>query len=173
MNRSIALAVGCLALLAGCVTSTPPDQADTVVQLESRSGSTVTGAVQLSQNEGHVHLRATVRGLAPGSTVGFHIHEKGDCSAPDASSAGGHFNPAGAPHGQFGQGTHHAGDLPSLVANAKGEARVDVMLDGVTLTPGDMSIANRSMVVHAKADDFTTQPTGNSGARVACGVIKP
>jgi Cu-Zn family superoxide dismutase len=171
MNRSLAAAIGCVALLAGCA-STPPGQSDVVVALESRSGSTVTGNVQLSESQGRVHLRATVRGLAPGSTVGFHIHEKGDCSAPDASSAGGHFNPAGAPHGRYGQGPHHAGDLPSLVANDKGEAKVDVVLEGVTLTPGDMSIANRSLVVHAKADDFTTQPTGNSGPRVACGVIK-
>jgi Cu-Zn family superoxide dismutase len=111
-----------------------------------------------------------VRGLAPGSEHGFHIHDKGDCSAADASSAGGHFNPGAAQHGA-GSGVHHAGDIPNIKADARGVAHVDAKVAGVTLAAGATSVAGRSLVVHRDADDYTTQPAGNSGPRVACGVI--
>jgi Cu-Zn family superoxide dismutase len=120
-----------------------------------------------------LHLRGEVGGLMPGSRHGFHIHEKGDCSAADASSAGGHFNPTGQPHGRAGQGAHHAGDADNLVADAKCVARVDAHLGGLSLGNGAANdVAGRAVIVHAAADDYSSQPAGNAGARVACGVIQ-
>ena len=140
--------------------------------LAPTEGNSVYGNVTFSQ-EGNdsVRIIAEVSGLTPGSH-GFHIHENGDCSAPDASSAGGHFNPLQTQHGKAGEGDHHAGDLPSLEADGEGSARINAVLNGITLT-GDHSIVGRSLIVHADPDDFTTQPTGNAGARVACAVIHP
>jgi Cu-Zn family superoxide dismutase len=156
--------------LTGCATlggSAPT--AD--VALVARSGGAVTGALVFSEGPAGVRLRGEVRGLKPGAEHGFHIHEKGDCSAPDATSAGGHFNPGGTPHGRHGAGVHHAGDLPSLVADANGVARVDAVIEGITLLPGTTSATGRSVIVHRDPDDYVTQPTGNSGPRIGCGVI--
>lgn len=161
-------AIGTLA--GGCVVQGPRPLHATAV-LEARSGSAVHGTAHLVERRGIVHVRADIEGLAPASVHGFHVHDKGDCSAPDASSAGGHFNPGGSAHGRADAAIHHAGDLPSLTADAGGRAHVMFDLPGVTLGPGPASIAGRSFVVHRDADDFTSQPAGNSGPRVACGVI--
>jgi len=105
--------------------------------------------------------------------AGFHIHERGDCSAVDASSAGNHFNPSGAAHGRAGTGKHHLGDMDNLRADAQGRANVDIHLKGVTLGGGAATdIAGRALVVHANADDYRSQPAGNAGVRIACGVIR-
>ena len=186
---STALIVG----LAGCAgaprstdappapaTGTPPASPATtstareaVANLASASASLVSGRLVLVPMGRGVHLTGEIGGLQPGSSHGFHIHEKGDCSAADASSAGGHFNPAAQPHGRAGHGAHHAGDADNLVADANGVARVDVHVDGVTLGGGAANdIAGRAIVVHAAADDYSSQPAGNAGARVACGVIR-
>lgn len=165
---SVMLAAAAI-LAAGCATSGGGPA--TPVALESRSGSNVTGTLSLRQKEGGVQVSGEVRGLPPGSTHGFHVHEKGDCSAPDASSAGPHFNPAGAPHGKAGSGAHHAGDMPNVVADEKGVAVVDVLVAGATLDAGPGSIAGRAVVVHRDPDDYSSQPAGNAGPRVACGVI--
>ena len=101
------------------------------------------------------------------------MHEKGDCSAVDATSAGSHFNPAGDAHGRAGTASHHAGDMDNIASDASGVAKVNVHLRGVTLGGGAANdIANRAVIVHAAPDDYHTQPTGNAGARLACGVIK-
>ena len=139
--------------------------------LEPTQGNTVRGNVAFRQEaDGRVRIIAEVSGLTPGEH-GFHVHENGDCSAPDASSAGGHFNPHNTEHGKAGEGVHHAGDLPSLHADADGNAKLDVLLDGIELS-GEHTIVGRSLIVHADPDDFISQPTGNSGARVACAVIR-
>jgi Cu-Zn family superoxide dismutase len=143
----------------------------TRVALEPRSGSTVSGTLTLHAVTAGVEITGEVRGLAPGSTHGFHVHEKGDCSALDASSAGPHFNPTGAQHGQAGAGPHHVGDMPNIVADKQGVARVDVVLQGAALDSGDTSLRGRALVVHQDPDDYATQPSGNSGARIACAVI--
>jgi Cu-Zn family superoxide dismutase len=156
--------------LTGCATlggSVPT--AD--VALVARSGGAVAGALVLSESQGGVRLRGEVRGLKPGAEHGFHIHDKGDCSAPDATSAGGHFNPGGTAHGRHGAGVHHAGDLPSLVADAGGVAKIDAVIKGITLAAGPTSVVGRSLIVHRDPDDFVTQPTGNSGPRIGCGVV--
>ncbi len=164
------LPIASAALLAACAsTSHAPTRATAV--MEARSGSTVTGRVDLTEKAGQVRAHVELTGLAPNSEHGFHIHEKGDCSAADAASAGGHYNPAGVAHGRAGIPPHHAGDLPSLTADASGAVHADVLIDGVTLAAGPTSIIGRSVVVHGGRDDFTSQPAGNSGPRVACGII--
>jgi len=138
--------------------------------LAPTQGNTVQGTVIFKQEkDGSIRVTAEVSGLTPGSH-GFHIHEKGDCSAPDASSAGGHFNPHGTPHGKAGEGTHHVGDLPSLEAGADGNANLNVVLNSLMLD-GDHGIVSRGLIVHANPDDYS-QPVGNAGARVACAVIQ-
>lgn len=157
--------------LAGCAgLEVPPAQAHAT--LAPTRGQAVQGTVRFVQHGDHVVVTAAVSGLKPGQEHGFHVHEKGDCSSGDGLSTGGHFNPTGAPHGPQGA-AHHAGDLPALKADARGQAEVTFHLDGVTLKEGaPTSIVGRGLIVHAGPDDYATQPTGNSGARVACGVIQ-
>lgn len=138
--------------------------------LSARSGSQVSGTVRFAQHGDHVMVNVDVSGLQPGREHGFHIHDKGDCSAPDALSAGGHFNPTGKPHGAQ-DADHHGGDMPALKADAAGRAVAHFHLTGVTLADGPTSIVGRSLIVHKDPDDYKTQPTGNSGARMACGLI--
>lgn len=143
-----------------------------VAQLQPTQGSKVSGSLQFTgQADGSVRVQGTVQGLAPNSEHGFHVHEKGDCSSPDGLSAGGHFNPTGQAHGRFDAGAHHTGDLPSLRSDAQGTARVDFVSRGLALDQGPTSVVGRGLIVHKDPDDFTTQPTGNSGARLACAVI--
>ncbi|WP_198320773.1 superoxide dismutase family protein [Azohydromonas aeria] len=134
-------------------------------------GQTVSGMVGFHDMGGHVMVHARLSGLKPNAEHGFHVHEKGDCSAPDATSAGGHFNPDNQPHGPQ-DGPRHAGDMPNLRADGSGNVDVRVMLRGVSVGTGGMSdVVGRSVVVHAQPDDYRSQPAGNSGARVGCGVI--
>jgi len=156
-------------LLAGCASmaaSSPKASA----ALAPTAGNAANGSVAFSPNGDRVRVLAKLSGLSPGAH-GFHIHEKGDCSAADGMSAGGHFNPAGKAHGNPASGEHHGGDMPMLEADASGNASLDVTLDGISLGEGGNGIVGRAVIVHKDADDFKTQPTGNSGARVACGVI--
>jgi superoxide dismutase, Cu-Zn family len=158
------------AALAGCQTMS--DEAPRAsAGLEPTKGSKVVGEVSFEQIGGKVRVTAQVIRLAPNGEFGFHIHEVGDCSSGDGLSAKGHFNPYGKPHGAPG-GEHHAGDMPNLKSDAKGKAKLGADLDIVTLTSGPASIVGRAVIVHAAPDDYKTQPTGNAGARLACGVIK-
>jgi Cu-Zn family superoxide dismutase len=142
-----------------------------VATLQSRSGSTVTGNATFTAKDGKVLMKVVVFGLTPGRHA-IHVHEKGDCSAPDATSAGGHWNPSSENHGQWGHTPFHHGDIGNLVANAKGKAVLSIESDLWTIGDGKPSdVVGHAVVVHAKEDDFTTQPTGNAGGRVACGVI--
>lgn len=180
--RAIPMAATATLLLAACTTTPPPAEpapppaqstaTGAQANLAASSGSLVSGRLALAPMGGGVHLTGTVGGLAPDSVHGIHVHEKGDCSAADASSAGGHFNPAGSAHGRASAAVHHAGDMDNITADANGVANVNIHLVGVTLGGGAANdIAGRALVVHAAPDDYTTQPSGNSGARVACGVI--
>ena len=170
MRLSIPLLMLVIVQAAGCAAMSPPP-VKAKVTMEPKSASSVAGEVLMTETRGVVHAHIALKGLAPGSEHGFHVHEKGDCSAADATSAGGHFNPAGSAHGRAGSAVHHAGDLPSLTADASGNVRTDLVLEGVTLGAGPNSMVGRSLVVHGGRDDYTTQPTGNSGPRVACGVV--
>jgi superoxide dismutase, Cu-Zn family len=154
---------------------TPPEPAapagkSAQASLESRSGSTVTGTVTLTEKDGKVEVVAKVEGLTPGDH-GFHIHEKGDCSAPDAKSAGDHFNPDQAEHGAPEAAAHHAGDFGNLTAGDDGKADKTWTVDFITLDDGPRSAVGKAFVVHEKPDDLKSQPSGNAGARIACGVI--
>jgi Cu-Zn family superoxide dismutase len=139
-------------------------------------GNTVAGNVQFKTVATGVEVTATVTGLVPGSTHAIHVHEKGNCEAADASSAGGHFNPGKAEHGDptaSEHHKHHAGDLPNLLADDKGSATLSFVMKGVSLATGRADdLLLRSVIVHAGPDDYATQPSGNSGARLACGVIQ-
>lgn len=142
-----------------------------IASLTPMQGQAVQGLVMFHQGgPGQVMVHARVTGLKPNAEHGFHVHENGNCASPDGSSAGGHFNPAGAPHGPQGA-PHHAGDMPSLKADAQGVADARFTLQGVSLGSGTADLSGRSVVVHANPDDYATQPTGNSGGRIACGVI--
>ena len=133
------------------------------------SNSDVKGVVTFTKQDGGVLIEAELSGLTPGEH-GFHIHEFGDCSKADGTCAGGHFNPTSAPHGAPDDAERHAGDFGNIKADASGKAtykRVDKMIK----LNGAQSIIGRGVIVHADPDDLKSQPSGNAGARVACGVI--
>ena len=163
------LAPFAVALLAACASMTPAGPKVSAA-LVPTAGNKAAGSVTFTPNGDRVRVVAKVTGLPPGAH-GFHIHEKGDCSAADGMSAGGHFNPTSKPHGNPSAGEHHGGDMTMLEADAAGNATLDATLDTVTLGSDANGIVGRAVIVHKDADDFKTQPTGNSGARIACGVI--
>lgn len=132
-------------------------------------GSTVSGLVTFNQETDGLHINATFSGLKPGNH-GFHIHEFGDCACDDAICAGNHFNPTNHPHGSPVIPNRHVGDLGNVTADEQGNATYSYV-DRLTTLNGPHSIIGRSVIIHTDADDFTTQPTGNSGARIGCGVI--
>lgn len=163
------LATGCADMLPGRSSATPI----AVAELKPTEGNNVSGTTTFTRSTGQILVDARIKGLTPGAH-GFHIHEKGDCSAPDATSAGGHFNPDAKPHGSHNAPDRHAGDLGNLVADANGDAtlKIAIPMTGITMEKeGASSIIGKGLIVHADPDDYKTQPTGNSGKRVACGVI--
>jgi superoxide dismutase, Cu-Zn family len=141
------------------------------VILHPTKGNQASGKVTFTVVPTGVKVVADVSGLKPG-IHGFHVHEFGDCSAPDGSSAGGHFNPTHAKHGGPNDLDRHSGDLGNIEADATGHAHYEKIDDRLKLE-GPHTIVGRSVVIHADPDDFHSQPTGNSGGRVSCGVIKP
>ena len=138
-------------------------------QLEPKSGSQVTGLVTFTKVGDEIQVVADIQNLKPGKH-GLHIHEKGDCSAADAASAGAHFNPTQKHHGGPMTLEHHAGDLGNIEADASGKAHLD-WKDKVMKLSGPDSVVGHSVILHEKEDDLKTQPTGNAGGRLACGVI--
>lgn len=169
MNRPLAILLSSAAF--ACASHALAADQTASAALKPLGDSKVSGTIEFVQRGDVVEVSASVTGLAPNSERGFHVHEKGDCSAADGSSAGGHFAPRGEPHGPQ-DAAHHAGDMPSLKADADGKATLKFRMDGVTVAPGPYSVAGKGVIVHAAPDDFKTQPTGNSGARVACGVVQ-
>ena len=140
--------------------------------IEPRSDSTAMGTATFTELAAggvrvHVHIEK-----APPGTHGLHIHEKGDCSDPKAMSAGGHFNPGGMPHSGPMDMKRHAGDLGNIEIGANGTGDLDITSDMLTVKAGPNSVVGRSVVFHEKADDLKTQPTGNAGGRLGCGVIQ-
>jgi Cu-Zn family superoxide dismutase len=138
--------------------------------LNPTQGNNVSGTVTFVKEANGIKVTADIEGLKPG-IHGFHIHEVGDCSAPDGSSAGPHFNPMNKHHGAPTDTMRHVGDLGNLEADKDGKAHLE-WLDTLITFEGTNSIIGRSVIVHEKADDFKTQPTGNAGGRLACGVIE-
>ena len=164
----VPLAIATLAS-AGCSTISLSGPVATA-ELKPTAGSSTAGTVRFEQSGSKVIVTAEVRGLKPGVEHGFHIHEKGDCSSGDGMSTGGHFNPGGKPHGPQ-SGEHHAGDMPALKADAAGNVDTSFSVKGLTIGSGANDIVGHGLIVHAAPDDYTTQPTGNAGARMACAVI--
>ena len=178
---SLLAGAGVLSLFSGCGTTgggssaiaTSPQKfaplAATAV-LSPASGSKVQGVVNFIQEFDQLRVEARITGLTPGEH-GFHIHETGDCSAPDASSAGGHFNPTGMAHGGAQSENRHVGDFGNLKAGVSGEAYLSQVFPSLKIN-GPESIIGKAIIVHEKADDLKSQPSGDAGGRVACGVIQ-
>jgi Cu-Zn family superoxide dismutase len=144
--------------------------------LAAAAGTAARGNLELTSEGLAVRIRGEIAGLEPGKEHGFHVHEKGECSLPDFTSAGEHLNPTKDPHGGPKSASKHLGDLPNLKADGSGRVAVDVSLNGATLEDkdgGPNQILGKALVVHALPDDYKTQPAGESGARIACGVIRP
>jgi len=162
-----------LALMAACATSPkPPEGAQARATIEPKSGSRVTGwATFADRSTGGVRVEAHIENAPPG-VHGFHVHEKGDCSAPDASSAGDHFNPGGMPHAGPGDTRRHAGDLGNIEVKANGTGHLELVSDLLTVRPGPNSVVGKAVVFHEKADDLKSQPSGNAGAMLGCGVVR-
>jgi Cu-Zn family superoxide dismutase len=168
------LAGAAVLLLAGCASMSSTSESSTTATADLRnvSGQAV-GTALFTQVGDVVRIVVEAEGLPPGPK-GVHIHEVGTCEGPTFSSAGGHFNPAGKQHGSLNPQGPHAGDLSNITIGADGKGRMETTTSFITLRAGPTSVfdANGSaLVIHAAPDDFRTDPTGNSGARIACGVI--
>jgi len=168
------LLLGYILVIAGCAPSetdlgTDTDVTSAVAVLHPTEGNSVEGTVTFTQVENGIRIVADVTGLEPGQH-GFHIHEYGDCTAPDGTSAGGHFNPHGVEHGGPDDAVRHVGDLSNLDAGENGQAEYQ-RVDTVITFSGMNNILGRAIIIHAGSDDLTSQPTGAAGSRLACGVI--
>jgi Cu-Zn family superoxide dismutase len=159
----------CALALAGC-NSVNLRSPTATATLAPTKDSAVSGKVSFAQQGEQVLVEARISGLTPG-LHGFHVHERGNCTAPDGSSAGPHFNPHSGAHGGPESSSRHAGDLGNIEAGANGVAVYRAEVRGISLGTGVDSIIGRSVIVHEKPDDLSSQPAGNSGARLACGLI--
>ena len=171
MTRPVRLIIYCAALaLSACASMQQGPRASAA--LKPTAGNAASGSVNFAQSGSKVVVSGEIRGLKPNAQHGFHVHDKGDCSGPDGMTTGGHFNPDGRPHGEHGHAPHHAGDLQSLRSDAQGVASFRYESESISVGSGaGNDVVGRGLIVHRDADDYKTQPTGNSGARIACAVI--
>ena len=170
------LSIGFLGLAAfGCSdddSSTPAATKTASAQLTSTTGNTATGSVTFTNNGTQTQLTATISGAPASAMLGFHIHMNAACGA-DGMEAGGHWNPESVNHGQWTATPHHLGDIGNVSTDASGAATFNLTTDAWTVGGGATNdVVNHAAVLHAMADDFMTQPTGNAGGRIACGVIQ-
>ena len=174
MIKGISLTLGAFAVmsLTACQTGDHGMGQKASASLESRSGSSAKGTVNFTWQGHDVLVTGNFSGLKANAEQGFHVHEKGDCSSADATSAGPHFNPETKAHGMPNSGMNHAGDLPNIKSDANGNATYSAKLHGFAVNTGPTGIVGRSVVVHRDPDDYKSQPAGNSGPRIACGLIK-
>jgi superoxide dismutase, Cu-Zn family len=176
MNPFRTLSIGLLFLsFTGFIAQAQPEEKSSaplkaIAVLHPTAGNKVSGTVTFTEVADGVQVHADIAGLTPGNH-GFHVHEFGDCSAADASSAGAHFNPTNNPHAGPDTADRHVGDMGNVEADASGKATLEYVDHQISLTTDERSVIGRSVVVHVKADDLKTQPAGDSGARIACGVI--
>ena len=156
------------AFLAGCAMADElgPISGPSVPLVNSANAS--IGAVQAEPRAGGTYLRIAAQALPPGDH-GLHLHSVGRCDGPSFQSAGGHWNPAGRQHGHLNPAGSHAGDLPNLTASANGRGAINFLVVGGSLADAD----GTALVIHASPDDYRTEPSGNSGDRIACAVIAP
>jgi len=162
-----------VAVIIGCKTQKTSDTSKKLeIAFESKSNSNVTGTATFVEKDGYVTFVAKLAGLTPG-THAIHIHEKSDCTAADGSSAGGHWNPTFKKHGKFGVGEYHKGDIGNFIADEKGNGTITFTTNEWSIGGEDATknIIGKGLIVHQGTDDFTSQPAGNAGARVACSAI--
>lgn len=174
--KKISVLLGIL-ILSSCKNTTNFIQKEQIkkakVSLESKSNSNVTGKVLFVQKNNVVTMEVLAEGLPQGNYA-IHIHEKSDCSSPDGTSAGAHWNPTHQPHGKWGsEKGYHKGDIGNITATKNGKAKLTFKTDEWCLGCGDETkdLIGHSVIIHQKEDDFKTQPTGNAGGRVSCGGI--
>lgn len=167
MKKLTVLAVS-LVLLASCATMMRPTASAT---LAPTTGNTASGTVRFVQlADGAVEVSVNLTGVPPG-VHGFHVHDKGDCG-DNGNAAGGHFNPTASPHGAPATDPHHAGDFGNVTAGSNGVVNTKFTTRSVTVEAGANSAVGHAVILHANPDDLTTQPTGNAGGRIACGVVE-
>jgi superoxide dismutase, Cu-Zn family len=166
MKKVILIAIPVL-VLGACATARGPMAMTAMVPLGS---STAQGTVHFQElRDGAVEVQVDLTGVPPG-VHGFHVHENGSC-ADNGNAAGGHFNPMSMPHSSPDATSHHAGDFGNVTAGADGEVHTTFTTRSITVTEGQRSAVGRAVILHANPDDLVTQPTGNAGGRIACGVV--
>jgi len=173
MKKILISIIVIIAVIIGCKTkNNSADSKKLDLTFESKSSSSVTGTASFVEKNGKVTFVAKIAGLKPGVHA-IHIHEKSDCSAADASSAGGHWNPTFKNHGKWGVGEYHKGDIGNFTADENGNGTITLTTDEWCIGCGDAAkdILGKGLIVHQGADDFVSQPAGNAGARVACSAI--
>lgn len=158
-----------VAVTFSCTTNKNTAHAD----IQSASGSTISGEAVFEETSNGVKMTLTVQGLAPGGTHAVHLHESGDCSAPDATSAGPHWNPTDEAHGnREAGGEFHAGDIGNLEIGDDGTGTLEFTADDWSIGTTEASdVIGKAVIIHADPDDFVSQPSGNAGARIGCGVV--
>jgi len=161
-----------IVLIIACKSGSETKSNSLTINLEPKSGSTVSGTATFTEKNGTVTFTTKISGLKPG-VHGIHIHEKADCSAADVASAGGHWNPTHTKHGKWTDAEHHKGDIGNITADENGNATMTLKTTEWCIGCGDETkdILGKGLIVHANPDDFTTQPTGNAGGRIACSAI--
>jgi superoxide dismutase, Cu-Zn family len=160
----------CAAVVAAACSTSSNVPRTATADLDPRSDSTVTGHAEFTETKSGIAIRVVVANAKPGKH-GVHIHQVGDCSAIDASSAGDHWNPSETLHGGPHTSIHHAGDLGNIEVGTDGRGTLELTMPTLWVRAGERSIVGHALVVHADPDDLSTQPAGNSGGRIACGVI--
>ena len=167
MKQFVPVSLAILILAGACATM----RQSATATLAPTSGNTAAGTVTFAEKkDGSVQVTVRLTGVPPG-VHGFHVHDKGDCG-DNGNAAGGHFNPMSAPHGAPSDASHHAGDFGNVEADASGSVNESRTLWGITVAPGTTSVVGHAVILHANADDLKTQPTGNAGGRIACGVVQ-
>jgi Cu-Zn family superoxide dismutase len=173
MKQSLLLTTCIIVSIISCKSSRNIDKSSALnLIFESKSNSTVAGTATFTEKKGNVTLVAKLTGLKPGVHA-IHIHEKSDCSAADGSSAGGHWNPTFKKHGKLGEGEAHKGDIGNFTADENGIGTITFSTNEWCISCEDQTknILDKSIIVHANPDDFTSQPTGNAGGRIACTAV--
>jgi Cu-Zn family superoxide dismutase len=169
MKKSVLLSIILVVGLVGCASMSKGPQA--TATLSPTSGSTASGVVHFTElKDGSVEVHATLTGVPPG-VHGFHVHDKGDCG-DNGNAAGGHFNPGATPHAAPDVDPHHAGDFGNVTADASGKVDTHFVTRSVTVSAGPNSAVGHAVILHGNPDDLTTQPSGNAGPRIACGIVQ-
>jgi Cu-Zn family superoxide dismutase len=168
MKKLVLFSISLLVLVSCASMATGPSA---IATLSPTSGSTASGTVNLTQRgDGAVDVEVHLTGV-PEGVHGFHIHEKGDCG-DNGNAAGGHYNPTGTPHGAPSDDAHHAGDFGNVTADSQGVVHANFTTRSITVAAGPNTAVGHAVILHANPDDLKTQPTGNAGGRIACGVVQ-